>query len=662
MNALARSVACVVIGFFSNGAFATEEGGPPRVRTIRDIKPPFTFTIATTTPDGRPQPGVAIRCVHPRSTRGPALADLTARTDENGTARFTVSDVNLVTDRYVWFGVADEGFAGRGDVGISPIDREFTFTFKTLPLRQRTVQIVDPQGKGVAGAKVWLSCPDIFPDNSDRRSDSEGRIVLKCPPGKLTVATAVPGYASAILREVEFDEDPPFVIQLSEGRQIEGRISDTQGRPVDNLLVQARKNESFHSLAEFIPKTRSGKDGRFTIKNVSPGDWEIFARCEDPNRPLFAAPVTCGVTTHRDAQNIALEAREGFRIKGRYVSRYRTEMKREDARHAISLGVFSPMQAHWEERVRDDGTFDIWSLPCNGGGDVDFAGTSGFHTVVRMPQEWPFFRARDTDIRFENVPPGVYDGIEVHSLLAGRVEGTVTDGAGNPIRDVEVVVDPPGVVHKCGEKGEFAGDLAPDQPTTLKVRTRRETPGYTRPAVETLFVSEPFMVKEGQIVEKHLVLGPGARGEPSSTPRQQPSLAALNIDVKPEALAGRRVLVCFFDMSQRPSRRFVQDLAAQAKPLAESGPAVLLIQVGEPDKAASQEWLDQISMPFPVATTTATTSTLSRDWTVQALPWLVLLDESHAVQATGFDLAQLEEGLKSGSFTPPSRALDWHAR
>ncbi|MEN6337466.1 MAG: carboxypeptidase-like regulatory domain-containing protein, partial [Phycisphaerales bacterium] len=535
MNASLRSAALVVIGLSWGGATGAQEPVPPSIRTIRDIKPPFEFTITATTPDGKPQPGVAIHCVHPRPTRGPALVDTTARTNEDGVVRFTVADANLVTDRYIWFGVVGEDFAGRGDVGISPIDREFTFTFKTLPLHRRTVRLVDPQGKGVAGAKVRLRCSDVFPDNSDRRSDAEGRIVLKCPPGKLIVAAVAPGYASATLQGVECSEDSPLVIQLCEGRRIEGQILDTQGRPVGDLLVRARKDALFHSQEEFMVQTRSGKDGRFAIRNASPGDWEISAKSEDPNRPLFVAPVTCGVSADRDTQGIALEAREGFRIKGRYVSRYRTELSRPGARHSISFGVFSPVTAHWEEQIRDDETFDIWGLPCHAEGDMDFTGVGGFHVTLKMPHAPPFFRIRDRGIRFVNVPPGTYDRIEVSFLLAGQVEGTVTDGAGSPVRDVEVVVDPPGYIYRCNEKGEFAGALAPDQPTILTVRTRREESGAARPVVETLLVSEPFTAHEGQIVEKHLVLCPVAKNEPS--PSQQPSLASLNIDVKPETLA-----------------------------------------------------------------------------------------------------------------------------
>ncbi len=122
--------------------------GRTRPATIRDVKPPFTFTITTTTPDGRPQPGVPLRCLHPRSERGRALVDATARTDDSGTARFIVRDANLVMDRYIWFQVVGEDFAGRGPVGISPLDHESTLTFRTLPLQERTLPFVDPQGNG----------------------------------------------------------------------------------------------------------------------------------------------------------------------------------------------------------------------------------------------------------------------------------------------------------------------------------------------------------------------------------------------------------------------------------------------------------------------------------------------------------------------------------
>ncbi len=51
-------------------------------------------------------------------------------------------------------------------------------------------------------------------------------------------------------------------------------------------------------------------------------------------------------------------------------------------------------------------------------------------------------------------------------------------------------------------------------------------------------------------------------------------------------------------------------------------------------------------MPFAAGRTAATMPKLLQDWTVQALPWLVLLDESRSIRATGFDLGQLDRSLK----------------
>ncbi len=198
---------------------------------------------------------------------------------------------------------------------------------------------------------------------------------------------------------------------------------------MEDLLVHAAKEAPFHSRDEFMPKTRSDKDGRFTLRNVSPGDWKISAKSEDPNRPLFVAPITY-IVGGGEAQSVTLEAREGFRIKGRHVTRYNTRLMRTGGRYAIALFVAPPLQAFWDEQSREDGTFDIWGLPCHASGDIEFTRVTGFHTNVKIVPAQPFFQVKETGVRFDDVPPGTYGGIEVEFLLAGRVEGTVTDAAG----------------------------------------------------------------------------------------------------------------------------------------------------------------------------------------------------------------------------------------
>jgi hypothetical protein len=390
------------------------------------------------------------------------------------------------------------------------------------------------------------------------------------------------------------------------------------------------------------------------LSHLSRGDWEIIARSENPDQPFFVAPVTVFVADDKDVQNLTLAAREGFRIKGKYVTKYDTRLKGRGPKHSISLLVDAPQRASWNEQTRADGTFDIWGLPCDGAGFIDFTGVSGFHQVIKMAQAHPFFQVEGRNIRFANVPPGMYEGIEVHFVLAGRVEGTVTDASGKPLRDVEVIVKPPGFIEKVDKEGRFAAEATPGEDVTVTVRKSQD---------QVLLITEPFRVQEGEIVEKNLMVTGGVYGPaPSQAGRQVPALASLGLDVPPDPLKGKRVLLCFFDMNQRPSRRFVPELAARAKDLEKNDVVTFLVHAGQGDKTAVAQWLRERSVPFAIGAVSGDTTKLLKDWTVQALPWLVLLDEKQTLAASGFDLQQLDENLKGKSLEQLPVALDWRAK
>jgi beta-lactamase regulating signal transducer with metallopeptidase domain len=512
-----------------DAVFERDNSSPTSIVLIR---PPFTFTLKTVTLEGQPRPGVRIRCVHPRPERGRPLVELTATTDASGSAQITVTDANLLADRYVWFEVVDENVVGNGAVGISPIDHEFTWTFKTIPLQQRAFQVVDPKGKGIAAAKVWLAMINFPLDASPHACDPQGRVTLKCPQARLHVGAIAPGFASTVLREVDLSGASPTVIKLNQGQKIEGRVRDSKGRPVEGLVVLAKKQDSLHYLDEFILKTTTGKDGRYTLSNVSAGEWEVSARSADPNRPLFVTPVKRTVRTWWKATGVNLLALDGFRVKGRYVSQYDTRLKGEGGRRTILVSVHQVTQpgligfiqaarqpikdCWWEERTNEDGTFDIWSLPSGAMGWISFTGISGFQEVVSVPQAYPFLRGGSEAIQFDSVPPGTYEGIEVRFSLAARIEGTVTDMAGHPVQGVEVAVLPSGNTMKVDEAGRFMGELPPHEEVKLVVRKASE-PGVRRSRADTgLLVTDSFEVHEGEIVERHLVIPDDEPAGPAS--------------------------------------------------------------------------------------------------------------------------------------------------
>jgi len=231
-------------------------------KKVTDIDLPFTFTIYTLTPDDKPQPGVKIRCIHPRPERADPIVDMIAESDENGVATFTVTKADLLTDWIYWFSLADENYEGTLEVGITP-DEE-NWTFKVLPAEEFKLQVADDKGT-VPDAKIYLYVdhnkgkgkdwdPKIFHAHASTRSDSAGQARIRFVKDKIDIAIAAKGYASRTIRGVELSTEKPYLIELTKGRNITGRVTDSNNNPLEAVAVTAKKKELFHYEEEFILK------------------------------------------------------------------------------------------------------------------------------------------------------------------------------------------------------------------------------------------------------------------------------------------------------------------------------------------------------------------------------------------------------------------------
>jgi len=120
-----------------------------------------------------------------------------------------------------------------------------------------------------------------------------------------------------------------------------------------------------------------------------------------------------------------------------------------------------------------------------------------------------------------------------------------------------------------------------------------------------------------------------------------PDLAAVNLagDAAP---AGKPVLVCLFDASQRPSRHVLHLLDQQAAALAQKNVAVLGVQAALTGDDVFNEWKTGNPVSFPVGRVTEKSDKAKWASSVTALPWLILTDASHRVVAEGFSLDELD--------------------
>ncbi len=133
---------------------------------------------------------------------------------------------------------------------------------------------------------------------------------------------------------------------------------------------------------------------------------------------------------------------------------------------------------------------------------------------------------------------------------------------------------------------------------------------------------------------------------PSLVGRPLPDLKEVGIDLPPAETEGKIMLVCFFDMEQRPSRHCVTQLAKQAEQLKGKGVTIVAVQASKIDQTALNQWVEKYNIPFPVGMVEGDAEKTRFAWGIRSLPWLILTDSEHVIRSTGFPIKELNEKLE----------------
>ncbi len=124
-----------------------------------------------------------------------------------------------------------------------------------------------------------------------------------------------------------------------------------------------------------------------------------------------------------------------------------------------------------------------------------------------------------------------------------------------------------------------------------------------------------------------------------------PEFAGLKLQVAPNQIEGKMLLVCFWDMMQRPSRNCIMQLSKKVKELKAKDIIILTVQASKVEQAKLDEWIKDNNIPFPVGMIQNDVEKTRFIWGVKALPWLILTDKKHIVQAEGFNINELDEKI-----------------
>jgi len=185
------------------------------------------------------------------------------------------------------------------------------------PAATITGRVVDPDGKPLAGATVApartgsgnsltgdtrYSCP----------TDEEGRFTMVLPAGKRFEYNLIAhdgGYkqwrswangASENLRTQPGERIDGLEIRLTRGGTVRGRVIDAAGKAKVDVEVRAaavdRRDNRY-----YVPSTKTGQDGRFELRHVSPGEHHVQAAPFWLRADQAPKPSTAIVTVAADA-------------------------------------------------------------------------------------------------------------------------------------------------------------------------------------------------------------------------------------------------------------------------------------------------------------------------------------------------------------------------
>ncbi|MCX6925509.1 MAG: carboxypeptidase regulatory-like domain-containing protein, partial [Verrucomicrobia bacterium] len=282
-----------------------------------------------------------------------------------------------------------------------------------------------------------------------------------------------------------------------------------------------------------------------------------------------------------------------------------------------------------EKPIRTDaqGRFEATAMPPGRKYSLD-ATAKGYGSANENIQE-------DAETNRVELPPCVL------KVADHKLAGEVVDTDEKPVARASVYMygqgQPNGSV-RTDDKGRFRFEEVCEGSVQLSVSLQsaygnaRAEAGDTNVVVH-LGVNQSFSNRE-------------APKRPSLKGKPLPDLTTVDLggDAAP---AGKPVLLCLFDIEQRPSRRFVKQLAERHDSLQQQGLRVLGLQAAVTTADSFKEWKDANPVPFAVGRLTEKADKTKWASEVDSLPWLILTDGDRRVVAEGFPLDELDAKLKS---------------
>lgn len=413
-------------------------------------------------------------------------------------------------------------------------------------------------------------------------------------------------------------------IHLSRNPHISGIVRDQNGQPAAGVVVTSKPvcNQT----------VSTDNDGRFEVSwrdrsNIR----KKFLLAQDVQRNL------AGLVEFKDeSHSVDIKLGPAFKLKGEVAD----PNGKPIARAAVKLHASLPgWITNVGERALTDanGFYQIDAVPPP---QTDFTYSIEIEAKDYGPE-------RSGKISFGDDPT---KPVEINTTIlqpADRsISGIVVDSEDKPAAGIRISVSGPRGSRTAGQPNRRS---VTDQHGRFFIK--RVCEGPLR--IQAGYSSDPkgagFLDAQGGDKDVKVILGRSGAHIPyvSLDGKQLPELKDFGIKLSPADMDGKRILVCFWDMQQRPSRHCINQLARQAEQLKKQDIISITVQASEIDQEALNQWINKYNIPFPVGMVQGDVEKIRFAWGVKSLPWLILTDSEHIVRTEGFSIDELDERITS---------------
>ena len=405
--------------------------------------------------------------------------------------------------------------------------------------------------------------------------------------------------------------------------KITGIVRDEKGLPVPGAVVSARP-----SLGEEDVVTNN--KGEFTIKSrrissVSSAVTDaVYLLVRHKERNLAAA-----LQLYENNDKYEVKLTPGVIVSGKVVDV--NDKGIPDTQISLTFWGSSTGYDNKElTEINSDGNFEIRAIPIGYRYSVEASADGYGQRYIQA-----------------NTSEAAGNRMELEPLVLNlanlSTSGVVVDEINQPVSNIRIYAYGNGQPNRetyTNSKGEFTLENMSEGPINIQANSREPKRMFGRAKAEGGAKDIKIVVEERDSSGRTVSIQP-----PSLVGKPLSDLKEFGIELFPDA-KDKIMLVCFFDMQQRPSRNCLMQLRKRAQELNSQDIAIVAIQASKIDKSTLDEWIKEQKIPFPVGfTQTAEEITLFK-LGVKSLPWLILTDMKHSVTAEGFSLSELDDKIE----------------